>query len=83
MGIDYAKLRNLTARELVAALTRDGFTLDRQAGSHRHYLHPDHRRVTVSFHQSGDTFRRKTLNAMIELQARWTEDDLKRLELVK
>ena len=83
MGINYAKLRNLPAREIVAALTHDGFPLDRQVGSHRHDLHQDRRRVTVSFHQPGDTFRRKTLHAIIELQAGWTEEDLKRLKLVE
>jgi len=28
MPIDYGRLRSLTARELIAALIRDGFTLD-------------------------------------------------------
>ena len=35
MPIDYGRLRSLTARELIAALIRDGFTLDRQSGSHQ------------------------------------------------
>lgn len=80
--IDYSRLRSLTARELVRALLADGFTLDRQRGSHRHYTHADGRRVTVTFHHSGDTFPPKTLRSMIELQARWTEDDLRRLSLL-
>jgi predicted RNA binding protein YcfA (HicA-like mRNA interferase family) len=62
---------------------RDGFVLDRQSGAHQHYLHFDKRRVTVSFHRPGDTFPPKTLKIMIEDQARWTEEDLKRLELLK
>ena len=81
MAINYAQLRSLTARELISALIRDGFTLDRQVGSHQHYLHSDGRRVTVSFHHPGDTFGTKTLRTMIELQAHWTEEDLKRLRL--
>ena len=83
MPIDYARLRGLTARELVAALGREGFTLDRQAGSHRLYRHPDGRRVTVSFHASGETFPVKTLKAMLEWQARWDENDLRRLKLLR
>jgi predicted RNA binding protein YcfA (HicA-like mRNA interferase family) len=67
----------------VRALQRDGFTLDRQSGAHRHYIHPDGRRVTVSFHHAGQTFALKTLRAMIELQARWNENDLRRLALLK
>jgi predicted RNA binding protein YcfA (HicA-like mRNA interferase family) len=80
--IDYGPLRSLTARALVSALERDGFRLDRQRGSHRLYKHPDGRRVTVSFHRPGDTFAPKTLRSILELQARWTEADLKRVRLI-
>ena len=81
MGINYGRLRNLTARELISALIRDGFGFDRGDGSHHVYYHPDQRRVTVAFHGSGSTFTRKTLKSMID-QACWTEDDLKRLKLI-
>ena len=82
MPIDYGRLRSLTARELISALLRDGFVLDRQSGAHQHYRRPDGRRVTVSFHRPGETFPPKTLKRMIEDQAGWTEEDLKRLGLV-
>ena len=81
MDINYGQLRNLTAREIISALIRDGFSFDRGDGSHQIYYHPDRRRVTVIFHGSGRTFTRKTLRSMIE-QARWTEADLKRLKLI-
>ena len=80
MAIDYRGLRSLTARELTAALIRDGFHFVRQTGSHQRY--PDGRRVTGSPHGRGDTFTIKTLKSMIEVQARWAEDDLKRLKLL-
>jgi len=32
MPIDYSKLRNITAREIVSALSRDGFYLRSQRG---------------------------------------------------
>ena len=83
MPIDYSKLRNVTAREIINALLHEGFLFDRGTGSHHQYRHPDSRRVTVTFHNPGQTFPPKTLKAMIELQARWTEDDLKRLKLTK
>lgn len=83
MAIDYGRLRGLTAREVISALIRDGFVLDRQSGSHQHYRHPDHRRVTVSFHRPGETFAHKTLKRILEDQARWTADDLYRLGLLK
>jgi predicted RNA binding protein YcfA (HicA-like mRNA interferase family) len=81
--INYARLRSLTARELISALHKDGFALDRQSGSHQHYRHSDGRRVTLSFHNPGETFATKTLKAMIELQARWSEQDLLRLKVLK
>ena len=82
MSVDFSRLRSLTARQLVSALQADGYFLKRQKGSHRHYVHPDGRRVTLSFHHASDTFRAGTLRSMIELQARWTEDDLRRLRLL-
>jgi predicted RNA binding protein YcfA (HicA-like mRNA interferase family) len=83
VGIDYGALRSLTARAITRALVRDGFLVDRQSGSHRLYRHPDGRRVTVTFHRPGQTFAPKTLQAMLELQARWSEADLRRLRLLK
>jgi predicted RNA binding protein YcfA (HicA-like mRNA interferase family) len=81
--IDWSRLRSLTAREIINALDRDGFSLRNRSGSHQRYRHPDGRRVTVSFHRAGDTFRPKTLRSIVETQARWTEDDLRRLKLIK
>jgi len=81
-SIDYRKLRSLAARKLISALKRDGFYLERQRGSHQYFWHPDGRKVTVSFHHPGDTFPPKTLKEMIELQANWTFDDLRRLKVI-
>lgn len=83
MGINYARLRNVSAREIISALISDGFSYDRGDGSHQIYYHPDGRRVTVIFHGRSSTFTRKTLKSMIETEARWTEEDLKRLKLIK
>ena len=80
--IDYKRLRNLTARKLIAALERDGFFEHHQVGSHVTYKHPDGRRTEVSFHHSGGTFPPKTLKGIIE-DVGWTEEDLKRLKLIK
>ena len=81
--IDCGKLRSLTARQLISALERDGFRFRRSRGGHHRYVHPDGRRVTVTFHHPGQTFKIGTLRNMIERQARWTEADLKRLKLLK
>ena len=71
MPIDHSHLRALTARELVSDL------------AHQLRLHPDGRRVTLSFHRPGETFDIKTLRTMIEIQARWTDEDLKRLKVLR
>ena len=84
MSIDYAHLRSLTAREIIAALFRDGFYLrSSRKGSHQRFQHQDGRRVTVSFHKPSETFPPRTLKTMLEGQARWTEEDLKRLNLIR
>jgi len=44
------------------------------------HRHADGRSVTVAPH-AGDTFTIKTLKSMIQLQARWTEDDIRRIRL--
>lgn len=82
MTVDYSKLRSLTARELISALIRDGFILDRVRGAHHQYIHPEKGRVTISFHHPRDTFPPKTLRSIIR-DAGWTEEDLRRLGLLK
>ena len=79
MSLDYRRLRSLTARQIIGALLKDGFFLDRQTGSHRRYHHPDGRRLTLTFHSPGETFTRKTLKSMLEEQAQWTEKNIKQL----
>jgi len=83
MAIDWTDVHGVTARKLTKALLRVGFELRSQRGSHQRYQHPDGRRVTVAFHHLSDTFKRKTLRAMIQDQAQWTEEELKRLGLTK
>ena len=82
MAVDYSGIRTLTAREIIAALKRDGFFFVRQTGSHQRFRHPDGRRVTVAPHGGGDTFTIRTLRAMIEVQTCWDEEDLKRLKII-
>ena len=80
--IDISRLRSLTARQITNALQRDGFRLERRPGGHRRYDHLDGRRVTVPYHRPSQTFPIGTLRRMIEEQAHWTMDDLRRLGLV-
>jgi predicted RNA binding protein YcfA (HicA-like mRNA interferase family) len=41
MPVDYSRLRSLTVKELISALIKAGFYLERQRGSHQHYRHLD------------------------------------------
>ena len=76
------ELRGVTVRDIEKALERDGFALARSSGSHRLYRHPDGRRIVVAFHASGDTFKPGTLRSVLK-HAKWGEDDLLRLDLVR
>jgi predicted RNA binding protein YcfA (HicA-like mRNA interferase family) len=73
--------RGLTARQLIKALQEDGFALKRTRASHHIFLHPDGRLVVVSYHRLGDGFPIGTLKRMID-DARWADDDLRRLALL-
>ncbi len=75
-------LRNTPVRELVRALERDGFTLQRTTRTGGFvYRNPDGRNTFIHYHAGGDTVTRKTL-ANILRAIRWTEDDLRRLGLI-
>ncbi|MBV6341663.1 MAG: type II toxin-antitoxin system HicA family toxin [Candidatus Magnetobacterium sp. LHC-1] len=83
MSLDYKRLRSLTAQVIIHALLKDGFYLRHQSGSHQRYYHADGRKVTVPYHTPSQTFKLKTLKAIIEEQARWTDEDLKRLKIIR
>ena len=79
--IDYSRLRSLLARRLIRALLDDGFAFNRQRGSHHRNRHPDGRPVTVAFTRGGETVPLGTLRFIIEEQAIWDVEDLRRLGL--
>ena len=80
--VEPRRLRNLTARDIIGALVRDGFELYNQKGSHQRFRHSDGRRVTVTFHHPSDTIAPKTLRSMLHPKARWGAEDLRRLGLL-
>jgi predicted RNA binding protein YcfA (HicA-like mRNA interferase family) len=53
----------------------------RTRGSNQLYRHPNARRVTISAHKLSDAFPPGTLKSVIEVQARWNDEDLRRLGL--
>ena len=58
------------------------FYIPKKTGSHRHYVHADGRLVVVPHGRSGGTHPIKTLRSMLQDQARWTMDNLRRLGLL-
>jgi predicted RNA binding protein YcfA (HicA-like mRNA interferase family) len=58
------KLPRLTARQIVSALEKAGFSLARQSGSHMIYKSAAGKRVTVPFHAS-KTLHPKILKSIL------------------
>jgi len=71
------RLPNLSARQLIAALERAGFELQRQKGSHATLRHPETKRITVVPWHGGDV-KRPLLKAILQ-QAGLSEDQLRNL----
>jgi predicted RNA binding protein YcfA (HicA-like mRNA interferase family) len=72
------RLPRITAEDLLRALRRDGWLVDRQRGSHVRLWHPEKTRlVTVAYH-AGRIIKPKTLESILE-QAGMSVDELRRL----
>jgi len=75
------QLKNKTADDLISALNKDGWKPDEMAGAEQIYRHPDGRRVSIHYHPK-KTYSPKLLKALLE-DIGWTEDDMRRLKLIK
>ena len=74
-------LRNTPVRDIIRALERDGFVLDRAgATGARIYRSLDGRRAVIHYHHGAETLTRKTLRSILR-SINWTEADLDRLGL--
>ena len=71
------RLPALKARDLVRVLSKDGFILSHQKGSHATYKHPvTQKRVTVPIHQGRDLKRGLLKGILNEL--RWSNEEFLR-----
>jgi predicted RNA binding protein YcfA (HicA-like mRNA interferase family) len=76
------QLKNITADDLIAALVKDGWVCDTKGGSEHIYYHAQtRRRVSVHYHPK-KTYGPKMLKGLLT-DTGWTENDFKRLKLVK
>lgn len=74
------QLKSLTAKDLIRALGRDGWETEDRRGATRAFKKDSHR-VVVHYHPK-KTYRPKLLKDLLG-KTGWTEDDLRRLKLVK
>jgi predicted RNA binding protein YcfA (HicA-like mRNA interferase family) len=72
-----SRLPRLSARQIIAALEKAGFSLSRQSGSHMIYKNAAGKRVTVPFHAS-KTLHPKILKSILR-DAGLTAEDLEKL----
>lgn len=77
-----ALLRNISIRRIIRALTQEGFQFTERKGSQRVYRHADRRRVVIHYHTGNRPLTPVEIRNLL-IGTRWTEEDLKRLKLVK
>jgi len=78
----WKQVKNKTADDLIVALAKDGFELVDKVRTERIYRHPDGRKVSIHYHKSSQTYGANLLKALLE-DAEWSEEDMRRLKLVK
>lgn len=82
------QIKNITKDELIRALKRDGWIRDQEEKTHRGAIlvyikkNNDNKRVTIHYHPK-ETFRDPKLLKNILNIIGWTEEDLRRLKLIK
>lgn len=74
------QLKSLTAKDIIRALRRDGWGEEDSRGATRGFK-KGKRRVVIHYHPKR-TYRPKLLKALLNGTG-WTEDDLRRLKLIK
>lgn len=78
----WAQLKGKTADQLISALLKDGFILDRKVRAERVYRHSDGRKVTIHYHTGNKSYGPGLLGALLE-DTGWSENDMHRLKLIK
>ena len=82
----WSQLKNRTAKELIRALRRDGWTRETSRRSATLAFHKDEygkarRRIVIHYHPK-KTYGIKLLKSLVS-DIGWTESDLKRLRLIR
>ena len=75
------QIKNKSPKDLMGALEKDGATLDITRGAVQVYRYPDGRRITIHYHPN-KTYGPKFIKGILD-DIGWSEDDLRRLKLIK
>jgi predicted RNA binding protein YcfA (HicA-like mRNA interferase family) len=75
-------LAAIKGQHIVRALEYEGFQFTERQGSQRVYRHADGRRIIIHYHRPNDTLTPYVIRHLL-VGTRWTEADLRRLELIK
>ena len=78
----WEQLKAKTSDEFIFALEKGGFVPDTKVKTERIYRHPDGRRVSIHYHTGGKCYGRSLLKALLE-DTGWSEDDMRRLKILK
>jgi predicted RNA binding protein YcfA (HicA-like mRNA interferase family) len=76
------QLKNLTAKDIISALKRDGWSRDIGIGAIQVYKKAS-RRVSIHYHPNKTYRNPKLLDVLLGTHIGWTVDDLVRLKLVR
>lgn len=76
------QLKNLTCDDIISGLTRDGWEHDTKSGAVQVYRNPaDGNRITIHYHPK-KTYGAKLLKGLLN-DIGWSDEDLRRLKLIK
>lgn len=76
------QLKNKTAKQLMNALEKDGWVRQVKRGAIQSFLNPENKKVVTIHYHPKKTYGAKLLKDLIS-QIGWTEEDLKRLKLIR
>jgi len=77
----WQQLKSITADELIRALEKDDWVRDIGVGAALVYRHEDGRIVSIHYHPR-KTYHRSLFKGLLD-DIGWTEDDMRRLKLLK
>lgn len=78
----WSQLKNKNADDLIRALLKDGFLLDAVVRTERIYRHPRGQKVSIHYHEGTKCYGPGLLKALLD-DIGWSENDMRRIKLIK